>query len=474
MGPHAKRWLIRHRTPALLLIDLAAFHLALITTYVLRFHTGFFPQEQPPGLSNLFYVSLLLSTYWLLVFVLNGLYQRQTSVSRYEAFSDVFRSVFLGIIIFFVVSFTFDPRHPVTLTRFVLFTYGVLLVLFTGTGRALFRTYIRSLYKRRVGLFRSLIVGTGPRGMELARTLEKDPKFGHEVVAMLHVDQAPTSGSDQKVFPVSELDDLLKSNQPGRVEYVLIAMEQKDHSRVMEVIQIAHSHFVRVMIVPDFFHILVGMAKSRELYGVPLIEVFPDLVPPTTGVLKRGMDLAFALLVLLPGLPLLLVLALIVKLDSEGPVLFKQKRVGYRGKEYMLYKFRSMYIDAEARTGAVWATENDPRITRVGRFLRKTRLDELPQAWNVLLGQMSLVGPRPERPVFVKEFVKAIPFYNRRHNAKPGVTGWAQVRRGYDASLEDVRDKLRYDLFYLENLSIGLDIKILLNTVWVVLTRQGR
>jgi len=180
-----------------------------------------------------------------------------------------------------------------------------------------------------------------------------------------------------------------------------------------------------------------------------------------------------SLCVLVIGFPFLALIALAIRLDSKGPILYVQKRVGRGGQIFTLYKFRSMVQDAEAKTGPVWAGKNDPRITRVGRVLRKLHLDEIPQFINVLKGDMSLVGPRPERPSFVDEFRTAIPLYERRLNVKPGITGWAQVKHKYDESLTDVIDKLRYDLFYLENMSLALDLKIIFSTMGIVIRGRG-
>jgi exopolysaccharide biosynthesis polyprenyl glycosylphosphotransferase len=178
-------------------------------------------------------------------------------------------------------------------------------------------------------------------------------------------------------------------------------------------------------------------------------------------------------MVLFFGAPFWLCVAAVIKMNSPGPVIYKQVRVGRNGKNFTVYKFRSMYQDAEKRSGPAWATENDPRITPVGRFIRTTRLDEIPQFYNVLKGEMSLVGPRPERPYFVEQLKTEIPWYVRRIKMKPGITGWAQVKHKYDASIEDVKQKVMYDLYYFENMSIVLDIKIILQTFWVVFTGKG-
>jgi len=469
MGSRTLKWLVRHRWPALLLIDLIAFQVAFSLTYSFRYQTGIFTNPLQPDYAL---VAGALTLFWLLLFTMTGMYRRKISTSRYEAVVELFKPNLLGIILLFLISM--DPDQPLSPTRVVLATYGALLFTTTALGHAAFRSLIRYLFHRRIGLFKSVVVGHGKRGQELLQTLTNNPVFGHEVIAVV-VDQGDEPTCEQfQTFHLSDLDRLLKEPPGGEVEYVLIALDPEKRDKVLGVIDRVHRHFVRVMIVPDFFQILVGLAKSRELYGVPLLEVFPDLLDPASQFIKRLMDLIVSAVVLTVGLPIMLLIALAIRIDTPGPVLFLQKRVGLRGREFTLVKFRSMFADAEKSTGAIWATEDDPRVTRVGKFLRSTRLDELPQAWNVLTGAMSLVGPRPERKVFVDEFAEQIPFYMRRLNVKPGITGWAQVRRGYDTSIEDVKDKLQYDLFYLENMSIGLDIKIILNTIWVMFAGKGQ
>jgi sugar transferase (PEP-CTERM system associated) len=190
-------------------------------------------------------------------------------------------------------------------------------------------------------------------------------------------------------------------------------------------------------------------------------------------VAKRLMDVALSGIGLILALPLMILVAIAVKVTSRGPILYRQQRVGQHGRVFSVYKFRSMGEDAEKETGAVWAVKNDKRITPVGRFIRQTRLDEIPQLWNVLRGQMSLVGPRPERPEFVADLTRQIPFYGQRHTVRPGLTGWAQVRYTYGASLEDALEKLQYDLFYIKNMSVALDLFIIAKTIKTVLMREG-
>lgn len=463
-------WLVRHRAPALILIDLIAIQVAVYLTYTFRFESGLFREPLHPEYLSL---SVALTLFWILLFLFRGLYLQRTSISRYEAVVDVFRATVIGVIILFIISM--DPRQPMTSTRVVLVTHGVLILFLVGTGRALLRTFIRSLYRRRVGLFRCVVIGCGPRGQRLHHQVRTKPEYGYQVKALVHVgEDVGELDHGAECVPMSKLSGLIDSKRNGNgLEYALVAVEPEDRDSILQIIEAAHRRGLKVMIEPDFMQVLVGQVKTRELYGVPLLEVFPELMTPTGRVLKRLIDIVVSFTVLAIALPFMLVIALLIRLTSPGKALYVQKRVGYRGREFTIAKFRTMFQDAEKETGAVWATKGDPRITPIGRFLRSTRIDEIPQLWNVLVGDMSLVGPRPERRVFVDEFSEKIAFYSRRLNVKPGITGWAQIRRGYDETLDDVREKLQYDLFYLENISISLDIKILLNTLWVMVSAKG-
>lgn len=225
--------------------------------------------------------------------------------------------------------------------------------------------------------------------------------------------------------------------------------------------------------VPSLTDVITGHFKTNQVYGVPLVVLLQDHMPAWEAQIKRFMDIAVSLGVLVIGAPAWVLLYAVIRLSSKGPAVFRQERIGRNGKPFVMMKFRSMYVDAETRSGPVWATENDPRITPVGRFVRKTRLDEIPQFINVLKGEMSLVGPRPERAFFIEKLRKEIPWYVRRIKMKPGITGWAQVKHKYDATIEDVKQKVLYDLYYFENMSIMLDLKIMLRTVLVVFTGKG-
>ncbi|MCH8123356.1 MAG: sugar transferase [Bacteroidetes bacterium] len=273
------------------------------------------------------------------------------------------------------------------------------------------------------------------------------------------------------LLPREELPHLIDDLE---IQDVLIALGADDGGSLMEVLRLCDGKSVSLKLVPDFYTLIGGMARTEHMYGLPLIEVLPEPMQAWEESLKRLMDLVISGTVLVVGLPLWIVIDFMVRLTSSGPSIYRQHRVGQHGREFVMYKYRTMRINAEAETGPVWASEDDPRYTRFGRWLRKWRIDEIPQMWNVFKGDMSLVGPRPERPFFVAKFSSQIPLYSRRHRVKPGITGWAQVKWRYDSNLDDVRQKVKYDLFYIENMSFKRDLQILFRTVYTAIRGAGR
>jgi exopolysaccharide biosynthesis polyprenyl glycosylphosphotransferase len=304
------------------------------------------------------------------------------------------------------------------------------------------------------------------------KQLRRYPELGYRVVGYVN----GLSQEAEEDFPpnLGAREDLPEILDKYEVRDVIVALVNSDHRELLSIVGLCSLHNVRVKVIPDLFEILSGRARTHQLWGVPLVEVQPDLMQPWQKLAKEAMDVLVSLVLLILALPVMIITAIAIRIDSKGSIFYRQYRVGKGGKEFTLIKFRSMVKDAESKTGAVWAGKQDPRITWVGRIIRHLRIDELPQLINVLKGEMSLVGPRPERPEFVEKFISNIPFYARRMNVKPGVTGWAQVKHKYDESVEDVQKKLRYDLFYLENMSISLDIKILINTIWVIFRGKGQ
>jgi exopolysaccharide biosynthesis polyprenyl glycosylphosphotransferase len=299
------------------------------------------------------------------------------------------------------------------------------------------------------------------------------PALGYKVVGFIRVDVDKLDGEDEDVPVFGDLARLGAVVEERDIKEVLIALDSSQHDKLLDVVTRCDAEGVGLKIMPDMYDIISGQARTNQIYGFPLIEIMPELMPEWERSVKRLIDLVVSLLILLIGLPIWIIVAAAIKLDSKGPVFYKQERVGKEGKVFTMFKFRSMVKDAEKHSGPQWAEKNDPRITRVGRIIRRLHFDEVPQFINVLDGDMSLVGPRPERPFFVRQLSEQIPLYSRRLKVRPGITGWAQVKHKYDETLEDVKAKLQYDLFYIENISIRMDMKILLNTVYSVLARKG-
>jgi exopolysaccharide biosynthesis polyprenyl glycosylphosphotransferase len=269
------------------------------------------------------------------------------------------------------------------------------------------------------------------------------------------------------------VDDIVSIVENTNSKEVIIALEKEDHELLVKVISKLEHQEVGLKIVPDLYEILSGQARTSQIYGMPLIDIMPELMPEWEKKLKRLLDVFTSLIILIISFPVIIISAISIKLESRGPVFFKQERSGMNGTTFRIIKFRSMYEDAEKHTGPVWSSKDDPRVTKVGKIIRRVRIDELPQMINVLKGEMSIVGPRPERPFFVEKLSQEIPYYKRRLKVRPGITGWAQVKHKYDESVEDVKIKLRYDLFYIENMSLRMDFKIIMRTIFVVLFGQG-
>ena len=320
---------------------------------------------------------------------------------------------------------------------------------------------------------RLLVVGTGPAALSLATEIKtRRQELGVRIVGFVDADGVRPVGVDEHVIgSVDDIPEIVRQHQVDRVVVSLADARGKlpmDKLLDMKLSGVVFDHLASV------YEEYTGKIALENLRPSWLIFSEGFRKSPVLTAAKRVGDILAASIGLLLAAPIMGMVALAVRLSSPGPALYHQERVGQRGRTFTVHKFRSMRTDAEAATGAVWAQANDTRVTPVGAFLRKTRLDELPQLWNVLKGEMSLVGPRPERPEFVRMLTAQIPFYGQRHSVKPGVTGWAQVSYTYGASVEDAMEKLQYDLYYIKNLSMGLDLFVLFKTVQTVVLKRGQ
>ena len=480
-----------------LIVLLVADTLALIGAYLLymkaRFAWLWFGEVEkviPDPLAAV----ITLTAFWLVVFFFFGMYQERYAASRFDELVSLLKVVSVGILVLFFLLF-FPQLDPESANSTIIF-YGPTVLVFVALGRIVVRSIQKALILRGYGTHKALVVGWSDQVERLYKDVARYPAAGLQIVGAIRLGQKdevsvsrvmekeayPLGGGDgadvltadvhtAAVHAIEVLPQLIDDLE---VQDVLIALGSEDHRELAEVLRLCDGKTVSLKLIPDFYSVIGGMARTEHIYGLPLIEVLPVPMPAWEQSTKRLIDLTVSFVVVMLGLPLWIVVGLFVRLTSSGPAIYRQQRVGQKGRVFTMYKYRTMRQDAEALTGPVWATEDDPRYTKIGRWLRKTRLDEIPQLWNVLKGDMSLVGPRPERPFFVEKLAKEIPLYNRRHRIKPGITGWAQVMWRYDTSLEDVQQKVKYDLFYIENMSLRMDFKILFRTIRTALMGSGQ
>ena len=457
----------------LFVTDLVTINATFFIWCRLRSSSGLFSEVSS---GRIFYTYLAVFGFWFLLFVFFGLYRFLYTQSRTDEFIAVVKTVTIGV--FFSFLFTFDSEydliHPLSLSRFMIILYWGMLILLVGFGRVLLWTVHRKLLEMGVGRRRTLIVGWGEKARELFNRVVEAPALGYEVVGFVTIKDGGSRGSYRGIPVRGELKGLHRIIQREAIQEILIAFPRRSERHLEEVIAQCNGTSVGLKIVPDLYDVIIGQVRTNQIYGFPLIEILPQFMPLWERIVKRMEDIVFSLIILVGLLPIWLIIAAAIRMDSKGQVFYAQKRVGKDGKVFKMIKFRTMVVGAEKMTGPIWAVNNDPRVTRVGRFLRRLRLDEVPQFINILDGDMSLVGPRPERPHFVEKFKKIFPLYTRRLKVRPGITGWAQVKSEYDQSLESVGQKLGYDLFYLENMSLRMDLKILLNTLYVMLRGKGQ
>lgn len=451
--------------------DFVTINLAWLLYYFFRVRSGVVMVNLVPDFSM---PMIFLWLYWFVVFLFFGLYRPWHATSRTDEVATLVKAISIGCLILFFAIFVDDAGvRTRDSSRMLILAYWGIMVVATGTGRVLYRTARRRLLTAGVGLRNALIVGWNAKGRDLYDRVLQHPALGYRVIGFVSLDKRKRDvahGSASLLGNSSELPSLIEKYT---VKDILIALESSDHDRLLDIITHCDGHDVSWKILPDMYDIISGQARTNQIYGFPLIEIMPQIMQPWEESTKRLMDILVSMIVLTLSAPLWIATAIAIRLDSPGPIVYSQNRVGKDGKTFKMHKFRSMRADAESESGPVWAPKNDTRVTRVGRFLRNTRLDEIPQFVNVLDGDMSLVGPRPERPYFVEKLSKEIPHYTRRLKVRPGITGWAQIKQGYDRSIEDVKSKVRYDLFYIENMSFRMDIKILLYTFYIMLMGKG-
>jgi exopolysaccharide biosynthesis polyprenyl glycosylphosphotransferase len=414
---------------------------------------------------------LSIQIFWSILFYTHHLFLGEYTLSRITELIRLIRLVALTIGFFIIlVAVGIIPEFILPI---IVLKYGIIYGFFTCCDRIILRSIQKWLLTKGIGRENTVIVGVNNRGTKAIHYFLDNQVKGFNLLGFIRLD-GETNYVDEKTSVLGHINDIEKIVQKENVSDIVLALEDNQRSLIFSIVQKLDSLPVTVKIIPDLYEVISGIARTQQVSGLPLIDLNFKLNTDYLRIYKPIFDFLLSCLFIIVSLPLWIVIAISIKLDTKGPILYKQKRVGNRKPSFTAFKFRSMTQDAEKQTGPVWADKNDPRITKVGRFLRRFRLDELPQLLNVIKGDMSLVGPRPERPFFVEKLMKEFPFYVRRLKVRPGITGWAQVKHSYDEKIEDVREKLRYDFYYIENVDIWLDFKILLSTLWVMCSGKGQ
>ncbi|MBC8447098.1 MAG: undecaprenyl-phosphate glucose phosphotransferase [Chloroflexi bacterium] len=447
----------------LLISDLLMSGLAFGWAYQLRLltpHENILPFRSYVGIMVVHVLSIAT------VFLLRKSYRQRHPVSQLDEFYNVVGSVFLGTVTAIaLISFFFKDRldYPRLMMVYAL----VLTIILVTLGRLILTRLQWLLLARGWGRKKVLLVGGGDVGRLILQKIRQSPRLGYEVTGFVNGEVGSVIMGAPVLGHTADLPDLIEHHG---IEEVIIGLPEANHEEILTIISLCEREKVGIKVFPDVFQIMASEVSIGDLGGLPLLTMRDVALRGWRLTVKRLMDVAVSAVVLIFLSPPLLLTALLIKLDSAGPVLFVQERTGLDGRPFPMLKFRSMRSDAEAQ-GPGWTTENDPRRTRLGTIIRKLSVDELPQLINVLLGDMSLVGPRPEQPAYVEQFRRSIPRYMDRHREKAGLTGWAQVNglRG-DTS---IAERTKYDLWYIENWSLWLDVKIIIRTLLQGLTGRG-
>jgi len=447
------------------LSDIIAIEAAFVLAFYARFYTPFtkiFPvTEGFPEISGYLLLSAMVIPIWLLIFQSRRMYRQRRVVFIFDEFFLIVRLATFGLIFSFGMIF-FYRVFPYSRLVFVLI--WIFSIIFITLGRYIVIRFEKSLYSKGKSLKDALIAGNNETAKDVYSHFSKHTYTGFNIVG--YIDEDNYTGYNylegrNKIGTYSQLADIVADRN---IESVIVTVSSSEHGKLFDLMKYCEGENVELLYVPDFLETITSSIRVQEVDGIPFLRIKGMPMNLWNRILKRIFDFIFASVVLIISSPLIITIALIVKLSSHGPVFYSQERLSMTGRKFRMIKFRSMVQDAEKHTGAVFVKKGDDRYTAIGKYLRKYSLDELPQFINVLRGEMSIVGPRPEREHFIHVLKDKIPKYLERHRVKCGITGWAQVNglRGSDTSLEK---RIEYDIYYIEHWSIVFDLKIILKTI---------
>ena len=432
--------------------------------------------EQYPFEINdrLIYSSVAIPLFWLLLYFIFGNYKNCYLKYRIKELTQTISQSFIGVIFIFFIFIlddkinTYQDYYNLISALFILHTFLTLIPRLLITSNT-----VNKIHSGKIG-FNTLIIGSKQKAKDTFEEIRQLKKAsGHFFLGYITTnggeDIMQTSGI-KKLGHYQHVEKIIKEY---KIEEVIIATEPKEHEKINSIINDLADYNVTIKVITDMYNILTGSVKINSIFGALLIEVNPQLMPNWQRTLKRVFDLNFSLLAILLLSPVFILLSILIKMGSNGSIIYKQERIGLNGVPFFIYKFRSMYIDSE-KNGPQLSSKGDNRITKIGKLMRKSRLDETPQFFNVIKGNMSIVGPRPERKYYIDKIIEKAPHYKHIKKVKPGITSWGQVKYGYAENVEQMVARLKFDLLYVENMSLILDFKILFYTIIIMLKGSGK
>lgn len=431
--------------------------------------------QVPVEFDDNFYLGIAcIPFYWLMIYIISGSYKGIYHKSRFKEMMQTLTQTFFGVLVLFFLVLLDDYSYGYQSYINAFFTLCGLHFTFTFFLRFTLTSITKlNIYDRTIG-FNTLIIGSNQKAVDLYKELQGYRKsLGYHFLGYVPLQENGDHLLDEFIPRLGEYKDMEQVIDDYAVEEIIIALETSQHDKLNKIINRLEDKNLTINIIPDMYDIITGMVKMNYLFATPLIKIETQLMPEWQRFTKRLGDILVSVFALICLLPIYAIIAIGVRLGSSGPVIYKQKRIGLHGKPFNIYKFRSMFQNAEGK-GPQLSSENDNRITPFGRFLRKSRLDELPQFYNVLIGDMSLVGPRPERQFFIDQIVQKAPNYRHLHKVRPGITSWGQVKYGYAENVDQMVERLKYDLIYVENISLAVDVKILFYTILTVIQGRGK
>ena len=447
-----------------LLVDAVVIALSYSLGWLIKFATPLADTE--PGVTALSVKTYFSALYFIvpgyvLLYYFFNMYTPKRATRRKYEIAGIIKANTVGTMLFMVVLYAFKIEH---FSRFLVGLFDVINIILATFSKTMIRNALQYFRKKGYNLKYVLLVGYSRAAEEYITRINANPQWGYVVRGILD-DRVPSGTLYKGVKVLGRIENLLYILPENKLDEIAVTLALEDYNRLERIVDLCEKSGVHTKFIPDYNNLVPSRPYTEDLMGLPVINIrYVPLTNTLNWIMKRAVDVVGALCGLIIASPIMLLAAIFVKASSPGPVIFKQERVGLHNKPFYMYKFRTMEMQKPSQEKKAWTVKDDPRVTRVGKILRKTSLDELPQLFNILAGEMSLVGPRPERPLFVEKFKEEVPRYMIKHQVRPGLTGWAQIN-GYRGDTS-IRKRIEYDIFYIENWTMGLDFKIMFLTIF--------